>query len=180
MNLSIVPNFEGKIHAKDKVRGTILEFRKLPAVELSIVLVKAYPSHRAPLMALRGDFYQKFKPTLIGKLVEVWMEECPAIYEMVNIIQDELVETLIEAHPEELVRNADGDLEIEFSNAKELDLAMNKSMEAFRRSFDSEEHTCEICYRNLLGEKFTFLSSCEHFFSTECLQAMIIEKINAG
>ena len=86
MNLSIVPNFDGKIHAKDAVRGTRLEFRKLPAVELSIVLVKAYPSHRAPLMALRGDFYQKFKSTLFGKLGEVWMEDCPAIYEIVNII----------------------------------------------------------------------------------------------
>ena len=54
MNLSIVPNFEGKIHAKDKVRGEQLEFRSFPTVELSIVLTKAYPSHRAPLMALRG------------------------------------------------------------------------------------------------------------------------------
>lgn len=57
LNLSIVPEFDGKIHAKEVVRNTQLEFRKLPAVELSIVLTKAYPSHRAPLMALRGDFY---------------------------------------------------------------------------------------------------------------------------
>ena len=39
MNLSIVPNFDGKIHAKDKVKGNTLEFRKFPAIELSIALV---------------------------------------------------------------------------------------------------------------------------------------------
>jgi len=105
-----VPNFDGKIHAKDKVRGTQMEFRSLPAIELSIVLTKAYPSHRAPLIALRGDFYQKFKATLLGKLGEVWMQECPAIYEMICMIQDEIVPTLFAEHPDELVQNADGDL----------------------------------------------------------------------
>jgi len=83
LNLSIVPNFDGKIHAKDKVRGMQLEFRKFPAVELSVVLTKAYPSHRAPLMALRGPFYQKFKSTLFTKLAEIWLEDSPAIYEMI-------------------------------------------------------------------------------------------------
>lgn len=52
MNLSIVPNFEGKIHAKDKVKNLSLEFRKFPPVELTVALVKAYPSHKAPIMAL--------------------------------------------------------------------------------------------------------------------------------
>lgn len=57
LNLSIVPNFEGKIHAKDKVKKLSLEFRQLPPVELTVALVKAYPSHRAPILALKGPFY---------------------------------------------------------------------------------------------------------------------------
>ena len=57
MNLSIVPNFEGKIHAKEKVRNVSMEFRKFPAVELTVVLVKAYPGSKAPLLALKGPFY---------------------------------------------------------------------------------------------------------------------------
>ena len=64
LNISIVPNFEGKLHAKDKVKGMQVELRSFPAVELTCVLVKSYPSSRAPLMALRGSFYQKYKSTL--------------------------------------------------------------------------------------------------------------------
>ena len=68
MNVSIVPTFDGKIFAKDKVRGMEVSLRCFPAVELTCVLVKSYPSHRAPLMALRGLFYQKFKRTLFEQL----------------------------------------------------------------------------------------------------------------
>lgn len=57
MNLSIVPNFDQKIHAKDIVKGLMLEFRKFPAIELTIAMVKAYPSNKAPLIALKGPFY---------------------------------------------------------------------------------------------------------------------------
>ena len=58
MNLSIVPDWqEGKIHAINRVKNLNLELRKFPPVELTVALVKAYPSHRAPLVALKGPFY---------------------------------------------------------------------------------------------------------------------------
>lgn len=57
LNLSIVPNFDGSIHAKDKVKKQSFELRKLPPIELTIALVKAYPSHKAPIMALKTPFY---------------------------------------------------------------------------------------------------------------------------
>ena len=34
--------------------------------------------------------------------------------------------------------------------------------------------------RNLLGDKFTFLSGCKHFFCTECLIDMTMTQIEAG
>jgi len=68
MHLSIVPNFDRKLHAKNKIKNLHLEFRKFPAVELTIALVKAYPSHRGPLIALKGPFYQKYKSTLLTNL----------------------------------------------------------------------------------------------------------------
>merc|ERR1712013_570457 len=34
--------------------------------------------------------------------------------------------------------------------------------------------------RNLLGDKFTFLSGCEHFFCTECLNDMAVSSIESG
>ena len=34
--------------------------------------------------------------------------------------------------------------------------------------------------RDLLGENFTFLTACEHFFCTECLKELIMSKINIG
>lgn len=78
------------------------------------------------------------------------------------------------------MQNAEGDISLTFKNVPELETAMLESKAAFKRSFDAEEHTCEICTRSLLGDKFTFLSSCEHFFCTECLSAMIILKIDLG
>lgn len=43
--MSIVPNFEGRITARalDKP-GSELEFKKLPAVELAVLLTESYPS----------------------------------------------------------------------------------------------------------------------------------------
>ena len=61
LNLSIVPNFEQKIHAKDTNKGVTLELRKFPAFELSVVMVKSYPSSKAPLLAIKGSFYQPYK-----------------------------------------------------------------------------------------------------------------------
>ena len=86
MNLSIVPNFDSKLHAKDKVKGLTLEFRAFPAIELTIALVKSYPSHRAPLIALKGAFYQRFKSSVLSKITEIWAQDSPAIYEMVCTI----------------------------------------------------------------------------------------------
>ena len=104
MDLSIVPNFEdAKLFAKDKQKNRTLPLRKFPAIELTIALVREYPSHRAPLLALKGLFYQRFKQTILSKLQEVYAEDCPAIYEMVCIIQDEIIPTLLAEHSDELI-----------------------------------------------------------------------------
>ena len=69
----------------------------------------------------------------------------------------------------------------EYSNYhEEFEEAYNQSQAAYKRGFDAEEHYCGICMRDLLGEKFTFLSGCEHFFCTECLTDMAITQINAN
>lgn len=47
-------------------------------------------------------------------------------------------------------------------------------MGAQRRSFNNEEHQCNICMRKLLGDKFFFLSGCEHYFCMECIKSMAI------
>jgi len=180
LHLSAVPNFDGKVHAKDKVKNMKLEFRKFPAIELTLVLTRAYPSSQAPLTALRGSFYQKFRPTLMQKLSEIWNPDSPAIYEMVCQMQDEIIPLLIAEYPDDLVADANGDICLSFNNVKELEEASRQAYVAYRRSFDSEEHSCEICMRSLLGEKFTFLSSCEHYFCTECLKDLINDKINSG
>ena len=62
----------------------------------------------------------------------------------------------------------------------ELESAYADAQRAYMREFESEEHVCTICQRNLLGGKFTFLTSCEHYFCTECLQDMVVTKINSG
>ena len=42
--LSIVPNFESKITAIDKVKNIHVELRKLPALELVLGLTQSYPA----------------------------------------------------------------------------------------------------------------------------------------
>ena len=108
------------------------------------------------------------------------MEDCPAIYEMVNQIQCDLVPALLEEYPDELVQDENGDVSLTFDSPKELEVALEQCGSAFKRVFDAEEHLCEICMRRLLGDKFTFLSSCEHFFCTECITELIVSKINLG
>lgn len=93
---------------------------------------------------------------------------------MTCMIQDDLVTALIDEYPDDLVLNGDGDLELEFSNLKEMESACEGAKASFKRGFDQEQHTCEICMLNLLGERFTFLTSCEHLFCTDCLKDMII------
>ena len=108
------------------------------------------------------------------------MEESPAIYEMVCIMQDEIIPSLIEEYPDLFLKDKNGDVTLEYEDATELEKDFQAAAVAYRRSFDSEEHICEICSRSLLGEKFTFLTSCEHFFCTECLKDMVITMINEG
>ena len=180
MNLSIVPNFDNKILAKDKAKNITLELRKFPAIELTIIMVKAYPSSKAPLIALKGPFYQPYKSTIMEGLKGIWAEECPAIYEMVCHIQDEIIPAILEQYPDDFIQDGEGNVTMEFSDSALVQKISQSAADAFRREFDNEEHTCDICTRNLLGDKFTFLSSCEHYYSTECLREMVITKINEG
>jgi hypothetical protein len=43
-----VPNYSGKIIAKNNSKGYTTELRRLPALELMIGITKAYPSLEAP------------------------------------------------------------------------------------------------------------------------------------
>jgi hypothetical protein len=54
------------------------------------------------------------------------------------------------------------------------------SVAAQRRSFNMEEHQCKICVRKLLGEKFFFLSGCEHYFCLECIVEMVTLSFKNG
>ena len=44
------------------------------------------------------------------------MEECPAIYEMTCIMQDEIIPALLEEYPDELVQDDNGDINMEFNS----------------------------------------------------------------
>lgn len=48
------------------------------------------------------------------------------------------------------------------------------------RGFENEEHSCNICARSLLGNKFSFLILCNHFSCTECMVQMVLDKIGSG
>jgi len=56
----------------------------------------------------------------------------------------------------------------------------NSVQDAFRRQYNNEEHHCGICDKNYLGDKFFFLSGCEHQFCTECICEMVKVKISGN
>lgn len=72
--------------------------------------------------------------------------------------------------------------EMRFEFAREADFLVfvTESQRSFKRQFDNEEHLCGICKRHLLGEKFFFLSGCEHYFCFECMQELVEFKIKNG
>lgn len=44
----------------------------------------------------------------------------------------------------------------------------------YRRLFDEEQHVCGICNEDKLGQKFFFMSGCEHYFCTDCIKSMVV------
>ena len=52
------------------------------------------------------------------------------------------------------------------------------AVNAQRRTFNSEEHLCKICQKHFLGDKFFFLSGCEHYFCLPCMKEMVKFALN--
>ena len=180
LNLSIVPNFEGKINVKDKVKNQELEFRKFPSFELTVALTNSYPSNQSPILALRSNFYEPFKQKILESLHARWIEETPVLYDMVCYIQDEMIQEIGEAYEDKMPTDGNGNITLTYTNSVSLQEDFDSSQTSYRRAFDNEEHYCGICMRDLLGDKFTFLSGCEHFYCTDCLTDMAVSLIESG
>ena len=69
---------------------------------------------------------------------------------------------------------------VTFTNSDDFQQAFAASQQAFLRCYDAVEHYCAICCRELLGDKFFFLSGCEHQFCKQCLIEMVTDKITNG
>lgn len=68
---------------------------------------------------------------------------------------------------------ANGQIELKFQSGVDFEKVYQDVMGAQRRSFNLEEHECKICKRQQMGDKFFFLSGCQHYFCFECLKNMI-------
>ncbi|TNV81070.1 hypothetical protein FGO68_gene6496 [Halteria grandinella] len=68
---------------------------------------------------------------------------------------------------------ANGLIELKFQSGVDFEKVYQDVMGAQRRSFNLEEHECKICNRQQMGDKFFFLSGCQHYFCFECLKNMI-------
>ena len=99
---------------------------------------------------------------------------------MVCYIQDEMIQELISECPDLMPTDDSGNITLSFDSSEKFSEAYDLSQISFKRIFDEEEHYCGICMRDLLGNKFTFLSSCEHYFCTECLTDLATTQIAAN
>ena len=162
------------------MQKTNLELRKLPVVEFYAALSSDYPSAQPPLFCVKDGFYMPFKKLIAQNMSKLWSEGTPCLYDVFIYIQDSLVTDLLNDFPELLPQSADGNIRLEFQTTKQFEIVFDQSYVSFKRSFDNEEHYCKICSRNLLGYKFIFLSGCEHFYCTECIQTLVTQKICEG
>ncbi len=83
VKLSLVPNCERKFIIHDIPKDIKVEMRKLPPLEVMIVMPDSYPSHHKPLLLLLTQFYTPFSGALYEKLNEQWSEENPVMYQIV-------------------------------------------------------------------------------------------------
>ena len=103
VKFSIVPKAPEGV--RFKIIGTKLNseviVRSLPAIELTIALPDAYPSHTGPQLTLTSDFYtgHLLGEFLLKRLEEKWSEEMPVLYEMAIFLQEEFLEQFFEEHP---------------------------------------------------------------------------------
>ena len=85
---------------------------------------------------------------------------------------------MLAEYPDDLRQDEDNNITIEYETAAELETCHELAQAAYKREFDAEEHECTICSRSLLGDKITLLTSCEHFFCTECLDSRPPDKLH--
>jgi hypothetical protein len=175
----MVPRFEAKVFAEDMVKKDHVELRALPQIDLYVACPKEYPQHKPAVFTIKGGFYERFKTTIYEKLSELWVEETPVLYQMCMEIE-ESVQSILEDHSDEIPLDEAGNIKLSFDKTADFEAFIQSSQVAFRRKFDLEEHHCLICARNLLGDKFFFLSGCEHYFCLECIKETVINKINDG
>jgi hypothetical protein len=107
------------------------------------------------------------------------------VYECVYYIQDELMQAFIDSDAfsqkgTRFHRNSHGHIEVKYNSSLEFQKVFEDSVAAQRRSFNMEEHQCKICMRKLLGDKFFFLSGCEHYFCQECIVEMVTLSFKNG
>jgi hypothetical protein len=74
LQLSLVPNFEGKITARNVTKGVDVEMRRLPPLELKFSLTTAYPSAEAPHVKVLSQFYAPYESLVQDLLKERWYE----------------------------------------------------------------------------------------------------------
>ena len=103
----------------------------------------------------------------------------PVLYEIAMFCQDELLSSYIEENGSLPHQEADT-VTIQFPNPQITLAHVGLSQEAYRRNFDSELHACGICSEEKLGDKFFFLSGCQHYFCFDCMKEMVIQKIKDG
>lgn len=80
-------------------------------------------------------------------------------------------------HPIEESKGLDPSMEdkviMAYKSSQRCQKVFDKVQDAFRRQYNNEEHYCGICMKNYLGEKFFFLSGCEHQFCKDCIVDMV-------
>ena len=94
VQLSLVPNFAGKIVAHNVSRGYQTELRRLPALDLWVAVTDAYPTVQAPEIRIASPFYKKYESQILDELNARWSEGMPVLYEFANYIWDEMVDQL--------------------------------------------------------------------------------------
>lgn len=151
---------------EDEEKSTEKFIRYIPLLRLRVFFPFSYPKSTPPgYLTVSNWLPQKYMKQLQNALDEMWTSNCPVVFEWVDYIQHNFLDTLDFAKGRR----------IQFENNKDyhdmMDYLIFFDAERDRQEFANSEVTCQICMRTMSGSNFIRLLSCRHSVCKDCYES---------
>lgn len=160
----------GISRSDERVAGNavVATIQHLPPVRVEVCMQPGYPDHLSPIFGVSSCWLGDSMTDRIEEDLNAWeLDGSPILFACCEHVRCMLVESggdlqSIQVPSDDAVR-----LLLQYTSAREDDL------------FNDGMHTCNICYEELPGSRFTVLH-CGHYFCSSCLQSQLQISITEG